>query len=51
MLRVIEGLPADATVDQILGTLEHMLLESDGEPPAVAEADLPEGGLWDFLEK
>lgn len=48
-IQVIEGLPADATLVQIVGTLQHMLPEGDSEHPA-AEADLPEGGLWDFLE-
>lgn len=50
-VQAIEGLPADATLDQIVGTLQHMLLEGDSERPAEAEADLPDGGLWDFLEE
>jgi hypothetical protein len=53
-IRTIEELPADTTLEQIVRTLQHMLLEGNGEQPAEAEADLdlPEGGgLWDFLER
>ncbi len=51
-IRTIEELPADTTLEQIVGTLQHMLLEGNSEPPAEAEADLPQGGgLWDFLER
>jgi hypothetical protein len=51
-MRLIEELPADVTLDQIVGTLQHMQLEGNCELPAESEADLPEGGgLWDFLEQ
>jgi hypothetical protein len=51
-IRMIEELPADATLEQIVGTLQHVLLEGDSEQLAEAEADLLEGGgLWKFLER
>jgi len=51
-IRMIEELPEDATLEQIVRTLQHVLLEGDGEQLAEAEADLPvSGGLWDFLER
>jgi len=49
---MIEELPADVTLEQIVRTLRDVLLEGDSEQPGEAEADLPEGGgLWDFLEQ
>ncbi len=51
VIQAIDGLPADATLDQIVGTLQQMLMEGNSDRPA-AETDLPEsGGLWDFLER
>jgi len=53
-MRMIGELPADATLEQIVRTLQHMLLEGNSEQLAEAEADLdiPEGGgLWKFLER
>lgn len=51
-IRMIEELPEDATLEQIVRTLQHVLLEGDNEQLAEAEADIPEGGgLWDFLER
>jgi hypothetical protein len=51
-IRRIEELPADATLEQIVGTLQHILLEGDSEQPEEADADIPAGGgLWDFLER
>lgn len=52
VIRLTEGLPADAPLDQIVGTLQQMLMEGNSDQPAEAETDLPEsGGLWDFLER
>lgn len=50
-IRVIEGLPADATLDQIMETLQHMELETTAGPPVEPEEALPEGGVWDLLEQ
>lgn len=45
-IQVIEGLPADATLNEILETLEQL------EPGSAAESEPPlaEGGVWDLLE-
>lgn len=45
-IQVIEGLPADATLNEILETLEQL------EPGMTAESEPPlaEGGVWDLLE-
>ena len=49
-IQVIEQLPADATLDQIVGTLQHLGAETTAETKAEPEAALPEGGVWDLLE-
>jgi hypothetical protein len=51
VIRAIEGLPADATLDQIVGTLQHMRLDGGGEQQVESGVVLPAGGLWDFLEQ
>jgi hypothetical protein len=51
VIQVIEGLPADATLAQIVGTLQQMHMEGESEQQAVPGAVLPAGGLWDFLEQ
>ena len=51
-IRTIEELPPDTTLEQIVGTLQQMLMEGNSDQPAEAETDLPEsGGLWEFLER
>jgi hypothetical protein len=51
-IRAIEELPADTTLEQIVGTLQDMLMEGNCEQPEEADADIPKGGgLWDFLER
>jgi hypothetical protein len=50
-IRVIERLPADATLDQIVDTLQHMEPVATAEPPAGPHAALPEGSVWNFLEQ
>lgn len=50
-IQVIDGLPADATLDQIVETLQHMEPETTVEPPVETEAPLPEGGVWDLLDQ
>lgn len=50
-IQVIERLPADATLDQIVDTLQHMEPVATTESPAEAEATLAEGGVWDLLEQ
>jgi hypothetical protein len=51
VIQVIEGLPADATLAQIVGTLQQMHMEGESEQQAVPGVVLPAGGLWDFLEQ
>jgi hypothetical protein len=48
---VIERLPADATLDQIVDTLQHLEPETTAERPADPEAALTAGGVWDLLEQ
>jgi hypothetical protein len=50
-IQVIERLPADATLDEIVDTLQHMEPEATAEPTAQPEAALPDGGVWDLLEQ
>lgn len=50
-IRMIEELPADATLEQIVGTLQHMGAERESEQHTDEEAELPEGGVWDLLER
>ena len=49
-IQVIEQLPADATLDQIMGTLQHLNSENAEQPRVGSEPDLPAGGVWDLLE-
>lgn len=49
-IQVMEQLPADATLDQIVGMLQHPGAETTREPRVEPEASLPEGGVWDLLE-
>ncbi len=50
-IQVIERLPADATLDQIVDTLQQLEAEAMAESLADPEAALAEGGVWDFLEQ
>lgn len=50
-IQVIERLPADATLDQIVDTLQHMEPENTAEPSGESLPALPEGGVWDLLEQ
>jgi hypothetical protein len=50
-IQVIERLPADATLDQIVDTLQHMEPETAVEPSGESLPALPEGGVWDLLEQ
>jgi len=47
----IERLPADATLEQIVDTLQHMEADTMAEPQVEPEAALPDGGVWDLLEQ
>ncbi|HEX8211541.1 MAG TPA: hypothetical protein VF584_15320 [Longimicrobium sp.] len=49
-MRMIEELPADATLEEIVGTLHHMRAEREREQHDDEEVDFPEGGVWDLLE-
>ena len=49
-IQVIEALPQDATLDQIVGTLQRMEAEATQGPQGESSPDvLPEGGVWDLL--
>ncbi|HEX2094866.1 MAG TPA: hypothetical protein VHG28_20875 [Longimicrobiaceae bacterium] len=50
-IQVIERLPADATLDQIVDTLQHMEPETTAEPSEESLPALPDGGVWDLLEQ
>ncbi len=50
-IQVIERLPADATLGQIVDTLQHMEPETTAKPSAESPPALPEGGVWDLLEQ
>lgn len=50
-MQVIEQLPADATLEQILDTLQHLAPETTAVPLVDPEEALPEGGVWDLLEQ
>jgi hypothetical protein len=50
-IQVIEALPADATLDQIVSTLHDLEAEDRTAPQMGADAALPTGGVWDLLEK
>jgi hypothetical protein len=48
---VIEALPEDATLGEIVEKLQHLEPETTAEPSAEQEPPLPEGGVWDLLEQ
>ena len=49
-IQVIEALPPDATLDQIVGTLQRMDAEETRELRGESSTDvLPEGGVWALL--
>jgi hypothetical protein len=50
VIQVVEGLPADATLDQIVSTLHDLEAEDSVEPQSGTDAPLPAGGVWDLLE-
>lgn len=49
-IRVIEGLPDDASLGDIVEELRHLKPEPAGEPSEEKGQPLPEGGVWDLLE-
>jgi hypothetical protein len=51
VLQVIERLPSDATLDQIVDTLQHMGADATAESSVEPEAALPESSVWDLLER
>jgi hypothetical protein len=51
VIQVIAALPADATLDQIVSTLQDLEAEDRTEPQPETDVALPTGGVWDLLEK
>jgi len=49
-IRVIEGLPDDASLGDIMEELRHLEPDAVGEPSEEEEQPLPEGGVWDLLK-
>lgn len=49
-IQVIERLPADTTLAEIVDTLQQIEMET-AEQSAEPLAVLPEGGVWDLLEQ
>lgn len=50
-IEMIEGLPEGVTVQDILEELQHLEASRAAETSAAREMPLPEGGLWDLLER
>ena len=50
-IQVIERLPADATLDQIVDTPQHLEPDTTAEPAVEPLAALQEGGVWDLLKQ
>ncbi len=50
-IQVIEALPEDATLGEIVERLQHLDPETASEPSSGQEPALPEGGVWDLLEQ
>jgi hypothetical protein len=49
-IRLIETLPEDATLGEIVEQLQHLDTETAVQLPAEQESHLREGGAWDLLE-
>jgi len=50
-IRVIEALPEDATLGEIVEKIQHLDSDAAVERSAEREPPLPEGGAWDLLEQ
>lgn len=50
-IRVIEALPEDATLGEIVQKLQHLGPDAAVERSAEREPPLAEGGVWDLLEQ
>jgi hypothetical protein len=50
-IKVIEALPEDATLGEIVEKLRHLEPENTGGPSTEQEKPLPAGGVWDLLEQ
>lgn len=51
VIQVIEALPENATLDDIVAKLQHLDPQSMGESSLAAEPALPREGAWDLLEQ
>lgn len=49
-IKVIEALPDDASLGDIVKELRHLEPDAVGERSKEEEKPLPEGGVWDLLE-
>ena len=49
-IKVIEELPEDATLGDIVEEIRHLERENTGEASGEPEQPLPTGGAWDLLE-
>ena len=49
-IKVIEDLPEDATLGEIVEELRHLEPEDAHEPSGEQDEPLPSGGAWDLLE-
>ena len=49
-IKVIEDLPEDATLGDIVEELRHLEREDTRSGPVEQEQPLPSGGAWDLLE-
>ncbi|HEX8275461.1 MAG TPA: hypothetical protein VF615_22700 [Longimicrobiaceae bacterium] len=50
-IQVIETLPEDSTIEEIVEKLRRLEPGAAGEPSTVDEANPDEGGVWDLLER
>lgn len=50
-IQVIEALPEDATLGEIVEKLQHLNPDTAAEPSAEQEPPLSEGGVWDLPEQ
>jgi hypothetical protein len=50
-IQLIEALPADASLGQIVRRLQGLEAEATTEPPAEQDAAIAAGGVWALLEK
>jgi hypothetical protein len=49
-IKVIEELPEDVTLGDIVEELRHLARENTGGPSGEPDQPLPAGGAWDLLE-